>query len=254
MDGKTGPRSVRLVHSTPSLAGWLAVHPFKDNPGAPLWPNISYRNYGEPLTYAAARSMIHRRCRMAHLSKRVYLNLFRHTEATITANFMTEAQMRKRHGWSAESKMPARYVHLVNADVDEAIFKHYGIKNDKKEKSNLPTICHVCDTPNPVNSKICSKCGIPLDLKTAIEIQEEEKIGREVQMKKIDELEKKVEELVEVISPSNSSKFLIETDEHKKQLLLQSLQKEHPVVKLDDTRFIIGKHVPAMFRFESDKK
>jgi len=254
VDGKTGPRSVRLVHSIPSLAGWLAVHPFKDNPGAPLWPNISYRNYGEPLTYAAARSMIHRRCRMAHLSKRVYLNLFRHTEATITANFMTEAQMRKRHGWSAESKMPARYVHLVNADVDEAIFKHYGIKNDKKEKSNLPTICHVCDTPNPVNSKICSKCGIPLDLKTAIEIQEEEKIGREVQMKKIDELEKKVEELVEVISPSNSSKFLIETDEHKKQLLLQSLQKEHPVVKLDDTRFIIGKHVPAIFNFKLDKK
>lgn len=31
---------------------------------------------------------------------------------------MTEAQLRKRHGWSPESKMPARYVHMINADVD----------------------------------------------------------------------------------------------------------------------------------------
>jgi len=73
-------------------------------------------------------------------------------------------------------------------------------------------------------------------------------------MKKIENLEKTVEKLVEIVSPSNSSKFLVHADEHKKQLLLQSLQKEHPVVQLDDTRYIIGKHMPAIFRFESEKK
>lgn len=73
--------------------------------------------------------MLNQRCNMANLSKHVNLNLFRHNEATVTANFMTEAQMRKRHGWAANSQMPARYVHLVNADVDSAIFEHLGIES-----------------------------------------------------------------------------------------------------------------------------
>ena len=172
VDGKTGARPIRLVKSTPNLAAWMSVHPFKDEPLAPLWPNISHKNYGKPLSYAAARQMVARRCRMANLSKRVNLNLFRHSEATVTANFMTEAQMRKRHGWAADSRMPARYVHLVNADVDEAIFQHYGIETREKEEQNLPKICKICEVPNAPESTICSKCGKPLDLKKAVELEE----------------------------------------------------------------------------------
>ena len=37
VDGKTGPRTVRLIKSTPSLANWLSNHPFKDNPESPVW-------------------------------------------------------------------------------------------------------------------------------------------------------------------------------------------------------------------------
>ena len=175
VDGKTGARPIRLVKSTPNLANWLSVHPNKDDSSAPLWPNIGYQNHGEPMTYAAARQMITRRCRMANISKHVNLNLFRHSEATITANFMTEAQMRKRHGWTADSRMPARYVHLVNADVDAAIFEHLGIETKEKEDKNVPKICQVCEIPNSPESKICSKCGKPLDLETAHKIDEQEK-------------------------------------------------------------------------------
>ncbi len=186
VDGKTGARSVRLVKSTPSLANWMSVHPSKDDPSAPLWPNISYKNRGKALTYAAARQMIARRCRIAHLSKRVNLNLFRHSEATVTANFMTEAQMRKRHGWTADSKMPGRYVHLVNADVDAAIFEHLGIETKEKEKQNVPKICQICQTPNGIDSTICSKCGKPLDLETALAKEEKEKEEKELLLKKLD--------------------------------------------------------------------
>ena len=175
VDGKTGARSIRLVKSTPSLAYWLSVHPLKDDTSAPLWPNTSYRNRGKALTYAGARQMINRRCKMANLSKHVNLNLFRHSEATVTANFMTEAQMRKRHGWTADSKMPGRYVHLVNADVDAAIFEHLGIETKEKEDQNVPKICEICQMPNSFESSICSKCGKPLDLKTALESDEQAK-------------------------------------------------------------------------------
>ena len=193
VDGKTGSRTIRLIESTPSLASWREVHPFKENPEAPFWINTKSSKYGEPLTYAAARQMFQRRCRMANLSKRVFMNLFRHSEATNTANFLTEAQMKKRHGWSQNSKMPGRYTHLTNADVDNAILQHYGLsKNEDDAKTNVPKICPICQMPNSVYSQSCSKCGKPLDLKTAIEREEKEKEEKESVRERLDNIEREM--------------------------------------------------------------
>ncbi len=38
--GKTGQRRVPLISSTSYLSMWLSMHPFKDNPNAPLWTKI----------------------------------------------------------------------------------------------------------------------------------------------------------------------------------------------------------------------
>ncbi len=193
VDGKTGARPIRLVKSTPSLASWLSVHPFKNKPDSPLWIMFTKPKYGHPLTYHAALVMVKRRCEIAHLSKRVHLNLFRHSEATETAKYMTEAQMKKRHGWTSESKMPARYVHLVNADVDEAIFKHYGITKNEETKQKLPQKCHICEMPNPPEATICCKCGKPLDLEAGLKMEQVEK---EQQQTKIKHLEEQVEKIM----------------------------------------------------------
>lgn len=175
VDGKTGARPIRLIESTPSLAAWLNVHPFRNNPDAPLWINLSSRNYGKPLTYAAACAMVKTRSKKAALSKRVYLNLFRHTRATQTAQFLNEANMRKRHGWTPYSKMPGRYVHMNDADVDQAILSHYGLQEQEEKERKLPKICQICEMPNAHDTKICSKCGRPLDLETALRAEEKEK-------------------------------------------------------------------------------
>lgn len=177
VDGKTGPRPIRLVESVPYLAAWIESHPFIDEPDSPLWINIGPKAFGSPLNYAAARSMVSRRALLANISKRTYMYLFRHSEATRLANFMTEPQLRKRHGWSADSRMTANYVHLVDADVDQAIFNHYGIKKQTQEKLYLPQKCHFCKTTNPIEGTICSKCGKPLNLKIAIEQEEKQKIS-----------------------------------------------------------------------------
>jgi len=82
-----------------------------------------------------------------------------------------------------------------------------------------------------------------------------ENMEKDVQMKKIENLEKTVEKLVDIVSPTDSNKFVVkEGDEHKLQLLLQMYQKTHPVLQLDDTRFIVGKYMPTIFRVESKKK
>jgi len=191
VDGKTGARTVRIVKATPNLAAWIAVHPFKNEPEKPLWPNLSHHKKGNPISYAGARQILQRRCKIANLSKRVYLNLFRHSEATFTANFMTEAQMRKRHGWSSDSKMPARYVHLVNADVEDAIFKHYGIKKADEKTLHIPEKCHFCGMHNPSDSSSCTNCGKPLNVKAVEMLDEKQESEKKVLLEKIDSLEKK---------------------------------------------------------------
>lgn len=196
VDGKTEPRPIRLVRSTPNLASWIDAHPFKDNPNSPLWISTETSKFGKQLTYHGAYQMVRRRCRQAKLPKRVYLNLFRHSEATQTAQFMTEAQMRKRHGWTPYSKMPGRYVHLVNADVDKAILSHLGIiKDDNETKLKLPKKCHICDMHNPPESSLCTKCGKPLDLETALEAEQKLQEDKEKSRIEFEEIKKRVEEL-----------------------------------------------------------
>lgn len=64
--------------------------------------------------------------------------------------------------------------HLVNSDVDDAIFKHLGIKKEEEQDKTLPKICHICKMPNSYQSTICSKCGKVLDLETALKEEEQE--------------------------------------------------------------------------------
>lgn len=172
VDGKTGPRPVRIVRSTPNLATWIDLHPFKENPEAPLWIILEKTKFGQPVNWSTARAILARACERANLPKQVNLKLFRHSEATNSAKFFNEAQMRIRHGWTSTSKMPANYVHLVSADVEEAYLKHLGIKTGNEEKVELPKICHICKKPNPVESSICNSCGKALDVKKAIESEE----------------------------------------------------------------------------------
>ncbi|MGI0064902.1 MAG: tyrosine-type recombinase/integrase, partial [Nitrosopumilaceae archaeon] len=175
VDGKTGARAVTLVESVPDLIKWINTHPFKENPEAPLWIVTFKIGYGKQLSYASARRIIMKRCQQSGLGKRIYLNLFRHSEATRTAQFMTDAQLKKRHGWSVRSNMPARYVHMQDQDVENAILNQYGISKKKEEKLRLPLRCQACEFLNSADIKLCEKCGRPLDLKTALDIEEKQK-------------------------------------------------------------------------------
>ncbi len=175
VDGKTGSRPIRIIRSVPNLSRWLDVHPFKDNSNAPLWIALKKEKFGKPLSYRSATKMVQSRSKIAGITKKINLKLFRHSEATETAKFMTESQLRKRHGWSSNSKMPDRYVHIVNSDVDEALFEHYGIKKHKNTDKKTPQFCLICKNANSYDATICSQCGKPLDLETAIEVEAKDK-------------------------------------------------------------------------------
>lgn len=180
-NGKTGPRPVRLIKCAPSLASWLSDHPFKNDPKCALFIIMAKPKFGQPLSYSAVRAMlnrIERRIKEKHpqFNKRLFLNIFRHTEATETAKFLHDGLLtKKRHGWSPNSKMAARYTHLVNGDVDRVILEHHGIIQDET-KPKPPIACPACSRFNVPDAKQCAKCGKTLDLKTALEMEEQEKL------------------------------------------------------------------------------
>lgn len=157
VNGKTGTRIIRIIKSVPSLASWISVHPFKDDYDAPLWINLRNQTFGTPLSYPSARAMIKRRAKKAGIKKKINLHLFRHSSATDAANYLTDAQMRERYGWSSYSRVPGRYVHLSHKDIDKAMMKHYGILKQKKKKVRIE--CRVCGNYNLPENDICYRCG-----------------------------------------------------------------------------------------------
>ena len=133
VDGKTGQRRILLVPSARVLASWINTkHPDPDNPEAYVWAGKSYqRGY---VSYGCLRLLLKEIAKCAGINKRVYPHLFRHTRATYYANYLTEAQMKQHFGWTQASEMAAVYVHLSGRDVDDALYRHYGIKEDPRHK------------------------------------------------------------------------------------------------------------------------
>ncbi len=133
VNGKTGPRRVRIIAAVPALSQWLSIHPLRDNVNAPLWVNIGTVGRYEPMMYYSARAMIRRLANKIGIGKRGYSHLLRHTRATELANILTDAQMKEHLGWVQGSEMPSVYVHLSGRDVDSALLKAQGIMVIKKK-------------------------------------------------------------------------------------------------------------------------
>ena len=195
--GKTGFRQVRVVgDSIPYLRAWLSVHPDGSNPEAWLFCSISEGKKGMQLNYYAIDKMIKRAARKGGVGRRVHTHLFRHTRATMLASRVMEAPLESQMGWVHGSKQTRTYVHLSLRDQDNAILKGYGVPINDEEvvKEDMPVTCPRCRQSNPSNSSYCNTCGLPFDIKTALEVEEAEKqIEKAVEVStNIDSLTKKL--------------------------------------------------------------
>jgi len=173
VNGKTGQRRVRLIHSVPRLMTWLEHHPKNKHPDAFLWICLGSRNNSERILHQGVASMLRKIAKRAGLAKRCNPHLFRHSRATFLAKHLTEAQMKEYFGWTQASEMAAIYVHLSGRDVDNSLLKLAG-KNvseaeTESEMDRRVTACSICKHENPPETRRCSNCGRPLDLKTALE-------------------------------------------------------------------------------------
>ena len=202
VDGKTGQRRVRIIHSTPRLMNWLEHHPARSNPETFLFVSIGSKNHCKQICYESISNMLKETAQKAGVRKRVNPHLFRHSRATFLAKHLTEAQMKEYFGWTQASDMAAVYVHLSGRDVDSALLKLAGKPipeaNDQLEMDRRVRLCSVCKHENSPEMRRCSNCGRPLDLRTALEDDKKEReLLRMLTPETIERMiEKRVEEIL----------------------------------------------------------
>jgi len=155
-ESKTIPRNVRGIDYVDVLSAWLSVHPYKDDPEAPLW--VSQR--GAPLKHDSVISALDRIKKKLNMRKKMNPHAYRHAKASHLAPYLKNATMSEHFGWSPSSKMPDIYYHLCNDDVDNALLEIH------EEKT-----CRLCGYKNKMKSDFCENCKKPFNLKAAIEIE-----------------------------------------------------------------------------------
>lgn len=169
LDGKTGMRRIRLVSSAPDLMDWLNVHPSHDNPDSYIWLNLN--NLRKPMEYRAIGTMIEKVGRRAGIKKPLNPHHFRHSRATFMSQHLTEAQMKEYFGWTQDSRMAARYIHLSGKQVDDAILRFNGLKKGEPMVNPMKIeACPRCKTINSTISHYCKQCWLPLDSKAITEV------------------------------------------------------------------------------------
>lgn len=177
INGKTGPRRIPLIDSTPYLTEWIVNHPFKGDPSAPLWISLGNINHHQQFEYPAYRKMLQELAKKASVTKAVNPYNFRHSRATFLANHLKEAQLNNYFGWVQGSDSPRVYVHMSGRDIDDTILEMRGLKTPEKkpEITLAPKKCSRCGTINKSTGKFCIRCGAVLDLETAIAMEDKMK-------------------------------------------------------------------------------
>ena len=175
VDGKTGQRKIPIFFSVPYLAQYLSTIRLEDD--SPLL--LDARSWNEQATHHAIRVVLKKTGKEAGIKKRIYPHLFRHSRASYYANKLTEQQLKEYFGWTKDSNMLSIYVHLSGRDVDNALSHANGIAVPEIEMKPKLTIkaCQRCQQTNTADSVFCSRCGSPLDIKTAMNLKQNEDVA-----------------------------------------------------------------------------
>lgn len=219
VSGKTGPREAFSIESLALLLQWLDSHPHRDDPEAWLWTEDT-----EPLSYYRARSMLLECRRKAHIKKRVYWHLFRHSSATRNAD-LGEPMLRKVYGWSEGSDKPSTYVHLSGKTVKKALLRKHGLKEEEPEEPRV-VFCPRCNVPNQPEATICSQCKSVLGLQKAVSLTE---LGDRVR-----DLQQKYDSLMEIAMTTSRTRSDVEKLLKQQQRILEKIEREGYVLQTED--------------------
>ena len=123
--GKTGERTMPLVRSVPALMDWLEAHP-GPRPGAPLFATV-WRGKVRFMEESAPNKLMDRLCLRAGV-RRIRPHMWRHTRLTEWARAgVGEYMLKSLAGWTPDSRMAAKYIHLSGRDHIPAVLRLEGV-------------------------------------------------------------------------------------------------------------------------------
>jgi len=168
---KSSARKIQLFlipSSTQYIKEYLNHHRYKDDPEAYFFYSM---DRGEPagsmLAHQGVNQILKRIVTRSGLKIHLTPHILRHNSATMsTVKGFNEQLLRLRYGWSKTSKMPSRYVHLVEKDSDDFIKKLLGIKEEDQPEESLlqPIICKNCGYENVPSNTVCGRCAMKLNI------------------------------------------------------------------------------------------
>jgi hypothetical protein len=150
---------------------WLECHPSRDNPDSFLWVKQKAGPWGsryDPIGPTGAQAILKRAAKNAGLKRNIHWHMLRHSENTSTVKWVSRASRNLTHGWSPMGNTAAIYEHIVDSDAEEEYLRKDGLVKPTKEVDAFGTVkCGYCGEDNPVDSKSCHYCNVPLDPKEA---------------------------------------------------------------------------------------
>ena len=171
-ESKTDVRDVGIKKSIPALGEWLRNHPLRDNPHAPLWVNL--RTDNKRMSSGLVRRILGNQAGKCRMNKNVNPHRFRKSFASIfaTNGMFSEAELKRRMGWSPDSRMLRIYVHMDDYRINQ--------KYLSSEQEGIT--CVWCNSVNSPAESYCNNC--------------KRSLSDEILHKRT-ELERMVEELIE---------------------------------------------------------
>jgi len=119
--GKTGERTIPLIRSVKALTAWLEAHP-DPRPGVSLFCTVVSGEVRR-MARGSPNHLLKDLCFRAGL-RHVHPHMLRHTRLTeLARRGIGEYQLKSFAGWTPDSKMAARYIHLSGRDHIPAILK-----------------------------------------------------------------------------------------------------------------------------------
>ncbi|KKG13086.1 tyrosine-type recombinase/integrase [Methanosarcina sp. 2.H.A.1B.4] len=184
VDGKTEDRIIRLTDSVPDVQELVNRHTGSINDFLFCSPD------GKQLTAHGAQNIVGRAAKRSGIDKNVHPHIFRHSKLTYLAKHgMMEMELRIFAGWSNDSDMPATYLHLSGADIEDRVLQIAGIKKIEKVEEVNTSIktCPRCHTLNSFDTVYCRNCSMILDQTRANPVNPEiEKIQKDMEIKMIE--------------------------------------------------------------------
>ncbi len=171
---KTTPaKGIPLTWSTGHINQWLAIHPLREDPEAPLW--ITMAMDGTPMSYQSLLRTVKNLGQRAGIKKRVHPHGFRHMAVTHwILDGYNEQEIKHRAGWSKGStRMFKIYGNFTDQEINDRIYEKCGLKTEDKRHVTLKK-CPRCSNVLRPTDKFCSQCSLVLDRQALDEIKQYE--------------------------------------------------------------------------------